>query len=267
MFIVKIPAVNGSNTHGCERAGNAVLNQLKKIYSNEKGIPIEFGNIDLEEIHIDNSNSEVTGRLIYENSLETFETKPKTVFLGGDHSISYSTAKAFLHYCAKQRKEPCLILFDAHADCLSADKKDKPNNRQWLCRLIEEGFSPKNVLIVGVRNISKEELVFLKRNNIRIIDLNQLLEDLHETCDFIMEFSSGKELYVSLDIDVVDPVFAPSTESPESGGLTSRQIIYLIQRISRIKTLRAADITEINSEKDSNGLTVGLGAKILAELI
>ena len=84
-----------------------------------------------------------------------------------------------------------------------------------------------------------------------------------------MEFSHGKELYVSLDIDVVDPAFAPATGYKEPGGLTSREIIYLMQRINKIKNLRAVDIVEINQEKDKNfdNMTLKLGAKILAELI
>jgi agmatinase len=85
--------------------------------------------------------------------------------------------------------------------------------------------------------------------------------------DVIMEFANGKELYVSLDIDVVDPVFAPATGYPEAGGLTSREIIYIMQRINMMKNLRAVDIVEINEKNDASQVTVKLGAKILAELI
>lgn len=76
-----------------------------------------------------------------------------------------------------------------------------------------------------------------------------------------------QELYVSVDIDIIDPVFAPATGYPEIGGLSSRQFLYLIQRIKKIKTLRAVDIVEINEKKDENKITVKLGAKILAELL
>ena len=82
-----------------------------------------------------------------------------------------------------------------------------------------------------------------------------------------MEFANGKELYVSVDIDVIDPAFAPATGYPEPGGLSSREFIYLIQRINKMKNLRGIDIVEINPEKDENNLTIKLGAKILSELI
>ena len=83
MFIVKVPGINGlGKTKGCERAGNAILEALKdEISSNEEGKPIEFNKLDLEEIHLDNSNLELTNKLIYENSFETFEEHPKTIFL------------------------------------------------------------------------------------------------------------------------------------------------------------------------------------------
>jgi len=266
MFIVKVPGINGlGKTEGCQRAGNAILESLKEIHSNEQGNAIDTNILDLEEIHLNNSNLELTNKLIYENSLETFETKPKVIFLGGDHSISYSIGKAFLDNCKKQKKKPCMIVFDAHADCMEPLKE--PTHEEWLRALIESGFPSENVLLVGARNIEKSENKFIKENKIKTISMSALTEDLSDMCEIIMEFSNGKELYVSIDIDVIDPAFAPATGYLESGGLTSRQFLYLIQRIRKIKTLRAVDIVEINEKKDKDKITIKLGAKILAELI
>ena len=69
MYIVKIPGINGlGHTEGCEKAGNAIIETIKQIHSNEKGIPINPQLFDLEEIHLDNSNLELINKLIYENS-------------------------------------------------------------------------------------------------------------------------------------------------------------------------------------------------------
>ncbi len=266
MFIVKIPLINGlGKTKGCERTGNAILESLREIHSNEQGNIIDNSLLDLEEIHIDNSNLELSNKLIYENSLEIFETKPRVIFLGGDHSISYSTGKAFLDYCRISGKKPCLIVFDSHADCMFPMKE--PTHEEWLRKLIEEGFPKENILLVGLRNVWKDEITFLRENKIKTLSISNLTNELQEMCDTIMEFANGKELYVSLDIDFIDPIFAPSTGYPETGGLSSRQFIYLIQRIKRIKTLRAVDIVEINEKKDKDRITVKLGAKILSELL
>ncbi len=99
--------------------------------------------------------------------------------------------------------------------------------------------------------------------------MNKFADDLEEMCDIIMEFSDKKQLYVSIDIDVVDPAFAPSTGYPEPGGFTSKEFLYLIQRLNKIKNLRGVDIVEINSEmdKENNNFTVKLGAKILSEFL
>lgn len=266
--IIKIPGINGlGKTKGCEKAGNAILKFLNEIYSNEQGVPINVKSLDLEEIHLDNSNLELTNKLIYENSFEAYD-KEKVIFLGGDHSISYSTTRAFLDYCQDKGKEPCLIVFDAHPDCMPASS-EFPTHEEWLRKLIEDGFPIKNILLVGIRNSEKEEIRFLKDNNIKIISMNQLLLNLEDSCDIIMEFSNRKELYLSLDIDVLDPAFAPSTGYKEPGGLTSREMIYLIHRLNKVKNLKAIDLVEINSEKDkeNNDLTVKLGAKILSELL
>lgn len=266
VFVVRIPGINGlGKTNGCENGGNSILKSLREIYSNEQGVPIDVNLLDLEEIHLDNSDLELSHNLISKHSLEFYETKPKTIFLGGDHSISYPTTKSFLNYCKKNEKQPCLIIFDAHADCMPAMKE--PTHEEWLRKLIEDGFPAENILLVGVRNMTKEEIQFLKEKNIKMISMNQLTSDLHETCDVIMEFSNNKELYVSVDIDVIDPAFAPATGHKEPCGLTSREFLYLIQRINKIKNLRAVDIVEINPEKDENELTSKLGAKILSELL
>ena len=266
VFIVKVPGINGlGKTHGCERAGNAILNCLREIHSNEQNIPINSDLLELEEIHLDNSNVETTNKLIYKNAFEIFEAKPKTIFLGGDHSVSYSLTRAFLDFCENSEKKPCLIVFDSHADCMTPMKE--PTHEEWLRKLIEEGFPKEDVMIVGLRNCWKDEIQFLKEKRIKLISMNSLNENIEDICDTIMEFSNGKELYVSIDIDVIDPAFAPSTGYTEPGGLTSRQFIYLIQRINKIKTLKAIDLVEINAEKDKDNTTIKLGAKIVAELL
>lgn len=272
-FVVKVPGVNGlGKTNGCENAGNKILESLKEIYSNESFKPINFSSLDLEEIHLDNSDLVLTNELIYKNSFESFESgKQKIIFLGGDHSVSYSLARGFLDYCNNNGHEPCLIVFDSHPDLmhptLSERMEQIPTHEEWLRALIEDGFPPENILLVGVRNSYIDETEFIEKHKIKIISVNPIRENLEEMAEIIMEFAYGKELYVSVDIDVIDPAFAPATGYPEPGGLTSRQFIYLIQRIKKIKTLRAVDIVEINEKQDKERITVKLGAKILAELM
>jgi agmatinase len=274
MFIVKVPGVNNpGNIQGCRNSGNAVLRALKKeIMFNESGREVDFDKIELEEIHLDNSHLQLDNKLIYENAFKIFESKPKTIFLGGDHSITYSLGRAFLDYCENSvpSKEPCLIVFDAFPDLKYPAKMKEPNSESWLRALIDEGFSGKNILLIGNQGFSRESGVFVKEHKIRVISLNQFLLDIEDTCDALTEFSNGKELYVSIDSNVIDPAFAPAVCSKKGiGGFTSRQFLYLLQRINLIKNLRGIDLVEIDSEKDRefNNITVRLGAKILGEIL
>jgi len=266
MMIVKVPGIHAfGKTQGCRQSDNAVISELRKIRSNEKGKLIDVNLLNIEETHVNNENLEEQDNLIYNSSKEKFKTQDKVLFLGGDHSISYSTGRAFLEVNNKKEKESCLIVFDAHADC--DDTMKEPSHEEWLRALIERGFPAENILLVGVREMSQNEVKFLSEKGIKRISINQIEENIQEMADVITEFAHGKELYVSLDIDVVDPAFALSTNHPVAGGLTSRQMIYLVQRIALMKNLRGFDIVEIDSEKDKDGRTVGLGARIVAELL
>ena len=270
MFVVKVPGVNGSgDTDGCRNSGDSILKELKNIHINEQGKLVDVGLFELEEIHLDNLNLEHSNELIYKNSLEIFEKKPKAIFLGGDHSISYSIGRAFLEYCKKAETEPFLIVFDARPNCMPFSYGKSPTQEEWLRALVDKGFPTENILLVGIRNPNLEEISFLKKNSIKFILTNSLLDDLQETCDMIMEISNKKELYVSIDVSIIDPAFAPSTNYKEPGGLTSRQFLYLIQRINKIKNLKAIDLVEINKEEDrkNDNMTVKLGAKILSEFL
>jgi len=270
MKIVKVGLINGlGKTKGCEKAPDLIFEELGKVYSSETGKEINQNFLDVSQVEVDNGNVLESFKKIYEKSLLLLKSSlvNKFIFLGGDHSLSFCTVKAFLNNCKLKEKEPCLIVFDAHPDCMRPVDKDFPTHEEWIRGLVEEGFPGENILLVGIRNSWKDENSLIKEKGIRVMSTNKLLLDLEDACDTIMEFSNGKELYVSIDIDVCDPAFAPGTGYCEVGGISSRALIYLVGRISKIKSLRVLDIVEINPDKDKNNLTTKLGAKILGKLI
>ncbi len=261
MQIIRVRLVNSmGRTKGCEKAPVEVLKELKNIRSNEEGKLLEFERLNLEEIHVDLNNLEEANFLIFENSKEIFEKNSKAFFIGGDHSISYPIVKAF----EKVEENPLLIVFDAHADCDNPCKE--PTHEEWLRKLIEEGFT--NVILISARNLWEHEIKFLKERGITIIKMDILREGIEDVCDIIMEQarkSSG--FYVSIDIDSVDPGFAPGTGYLEPGGLSSSDLIYFVKRLNLLKNFRGADIVEINPDRDFNNMTSKLGAKLLCEMI
>tara|TARA_Y100000310_G_scaffold267889_1_gene280199 strand:- start:392 stop:1183 length:792 start_codon:yes stop_codon:yes gene_type:complete len=263
MQIIRVRLTNSmGKTEGCENAPVEILKELKEIKVNESGKEIDFSNLNLEEIHVDLNNLEEANYLIFKNSKEVFEKNSKAFFIGGDHSISFGIGKAF----DEVQENPLLIVFDAHADCMESGKE--PTHEEWLRGLVESGFDGSKVILVSTRKMWAEEIEFIKQNKITLISMDVLQEDLHGVCDLIMERARGSGgFYISLDIDSVDPGFAPGTGYLEPGGLSSRDLIYFVKRLSLLDNFKGADIVEINPDKDVNRMTVKLGAKLLSEMI
>ena len=93
------------------------------------------------------------------------------------------------------------------------------------------------------------------------------MESIQDVSDAVMVVAKNfKSLYLSIDIDVLDPAFAPGTGYIEPGGFTSRELIYFIHILKRINNLKAADIVEVNPDKDINDITTKMAAKLAVEL-
>lgn len=262
MLIIKVPALNGlGKTKGCEKAPDMIVNALNDVWSSEQGKEINIKDFEIKEIKVDNSNVKNSEESIFNEAKKLFKENKKTIFLGGDHSISYSLAKAF-SLCFGNAG---LVILDAHADCMQPMKE--PNHEEWLKALIEQGFAPENVFLVGSRNIYSKEQEFLKEKKVNLFSANEFVENLQEACEALMEkIKDFDALYLSIDIDVCDPAFAPGTGYREPGGFTSRQLVYIIQKLNLLKNLKAIDIVEVNPEKDLNNMTVKLAARLVAEL-
>ena len=263
MQIIRVRLINSmGKTIGCEKAPVEVLKELKEIKMNESGKEIEFSSFNFEEIHVDLNNLEEANYLIFKNSKEAFEKNNKVFFIGGDHSISFPICSAF----KEVQENPLLIIFDAHVDCDNPCKE--PTHEEWLRELIEKGFDPKKVILISARKMWLHEVEFIKEKGVTLISMDVLQEDLHGVCDLVMERAKDSGgFYISVDIDAVDPAHAPAVAYPEPGGMSSRDLIYFIKRLSLLNNFKGADIVEINPEKDVNNITVRLGAKLLSEMI
>lgn len=258
MLLVDVPAINGlGKTNGCEKAYNDILKNLSAIYTNEDEKEIKFikDKIKVDKLDLESTNNEIIkkAKKILNNNYP--------IFIGGDHSITYPLFKAF----SELHKDSCLIVFDAHVDCMH--NFHPPTHEDWLRVLIEEGFNPKNLILIGVRNMHSTETKFLDIHKPNLFSCKQLFDNLEQECDTVMEIArTFGSIYMSIDIDVLDAAFVPGTAYGESAGLTPRELVYLLQRI-KLLGIKAADIVEINPDKDKNGITSKAAAKIIAELL
>lgn len=228
----------------------------------------QFTQIPIQHIQVDNNNIQESEKILYEKAKEIFaksgdqialpqakrptseathypqaKRPPKklSVFLGGDHSITYPIFKAF----QEKNKNPFLIIFDAHADCMSPQQE--PTHEEFLRAIIENGFPSEKIILIGTRKIESEEKEFLAKHNIKIFET---IYNLQATTDYITEKANQHDLYISIDIDTLDPAFAPAVNYPEPNGLTSKEFFYILKRLLLIPTLKTIDIVEAVPEKD-----------------
>ena len=263
MKLIKIPFSAGGlgKTAGAEKAPDSIVENLEEFYLNEEGILPVFS---IEDVAVNQNNIEETNKNIFEKAKEAIKDNDRTVFVGGDHSITYSLAKGF---ASVYKKNPGIIIFDAHPDCCS--DFNPPTHEDLLLALVKEKIIKKeNIILIGIRNWHKDEYKFLTENKIRFFNMKKIAEigsgNLIET---IMETARGFEaLYLSIDIDAVDPSAAPGTGYIEPGGLSSRELLFYLHRLKLLKNLKAIDLVEVNPDKDVSSLTVKLAAKLIVEL-
>lgn len=225
--IVKVP-LSDKKTLNTRQTPQAILDQMKDIWNNETDKPM-----DSYEIH----------------DWETWKPKEnnRVIFLGGDHSITLSTFP--------KTKATHLVVLDSHFDLYGSI--DNPFHGNWLKVLIERNLvDPKNVTILGVRAWDKEEMAYAKEKGIKYT-----LFDYSPPDNLF-----NKPVYLSVDIDVVDPAYAPGTGYIEPGGWTSRSLLEIV-KVLRKTDLVAMDIVEVDGSRDLNNMTSKLAAKVIKEFL
>ena len=176
----------------------------------------------------------------------------KVFTLGGDHSVTFPILKAY------NEKHPKLDILhiDAHSDLYDQFEGDKYSHACPFARIMENGFAVKLVQ-VGIRTLNTHQAEQADKFNVEIHHMKDL--DLNQ----IRKFKNP--LYISLDMDAFDPAYAPGVSHHEPGGLTSRQVINLIQSIDT--EIIGADIVEYNPNRDFQNMTAFLAAKMMKEIL
>ena len=182
--------------------------------------------------------------------------------LGGDHCTAISTL------AAQARRHPGLSVLwvDAHPDLC-----DFSRGGRWTCgcaliRALEVSrIDPRNVVIAGGRDYDPEELEFIAAKGILLVSVAELARDLPRAAGKIAEHLAGKDVHVSFDIDVLDPAFAPGTEIPSAGGLSTRQALDLLHGATAGTNLVGFDLVEVSPPFDSGDITSFAALKLIFE--
>jgi len=173
------------------------------------------------------------------------------IFLGGDHSITYPIVHAF-HECYRQLT---ILHFDAHPD-LYDNFADNPHSHASPFARIMENKLAKRLVQVGIRTMSGHQREQAKRFGVEVISMRNLAS--------FRKLKLTGPLYVTFDMDVLDPAFAPGVSHHEPGGMSVREALTFIQSL-KVEFV-GADIVEYNPARDLGAQTAMVTAKILKEL-
>ncbi|MFT6795195.1 MAG: arginase [Maribacter sp.] len=180
------------------------------------------------------------------------KTGNKTLSLGGDHSVTFPIIKAYHDHYPKLD----ILHIDAHADLYHEYEGDPYSHACPFARIMENGFAVRLVQ-VGIRTLNPHQTAQAKKYKVEIQEMRHL-----DTMS-LPEFKNP--LYISLDMDGFDPAYAPGVSHHEPGGLSSRQVIDIIQNINT--EVVGADIVEYNPDRDFQDMTAYLAAKMMKELL
>ena len=172
--------------------------------------------------------------------------------LGGDHSVTYPVLRAVRPHA------PSLTILhvDAHPDLYDEFDGDRYSHACPFARIMEEGLADRLVQ-VGIRTMNGHQRAQARRFGVEVIEMRSIQGDLRVPLN--------APVYVSVDVDALDPAFAPGVSHREPGGLSVRQLLSLLQGIEA--PIVAADVVELNPRNDPSGVSAMVAGKIVRELL
>lgn len=180
------------------------------------------------------------------------QSHQKVLCLGGDHSVSYPVVKAV----AGKYSGLNILHLDAHSDLYNDFEGNRYSHACPFARIMEEGLA-KRLVQVGIRTLNPHQRDQAARFGVEIVEMKNWTDS--------RQFSFQGPVYLSLDMDVLDPAFAPGVSHHEPGGLSTRQVLSIIQQVKG--NLVGADIVELNPLRDINDMTAMVAAKFFKELL
>ncbi|MEN6325303.1 MAG: agmatinase [Syntrophomonas sp.] len=223
------------------------------IYQDKSLDEIDF--YDAGDVIIPFGNIKESLRRVEEVSREFIAGGKKLFSIGGEHLVSLPLIKAYHSFYP----DLMVIQMDAHAD-LREDYLGETLSHATVMRHVVEELGSKKLIQLGIRSGTREEIAFGRENTYLYLD--QFLEVLTE----VKERAWGQPVYITLDIDVLDPAFAPGTGTPEAGGVSSRDLFRMLHEFRDLNIV-GFDMVEISPPYEHNDNTTILGAKILREAL
>ncbi len=210
-----------------------------ETFDYEKGVDVKKIKLtDIGDVDVDYSSIDLTLDKITKVLSEILNDGKRPVILGGEHTITLGVCRAV--------KPQAMICFDAHLDLREEYAGARISHASFMKRIIEERLVEK-ILFIGTRAVCKEELKFIKNNGVhRFISSKDVYKnELPSLIKFIEdELSSYRYVYISIDMDVLEPAFSPWVGNPEPGGLTYNFVSDIIEKLDKLNFI-GVDVTEV----------------------
>jgi agmatinase len=233
--------------------------QNVECYSFRTGIDVEdLKTHDLGDLHVAGDVELTLGRLALV-AQDLFDDEKVPVIIGGEHTITLGVARSL-------GKNVAVVSFDAHLD-LRDEYLGLTVSHTTFMRRINEDVKPPKILEIGTRAVCREELDYAKEAGIDYITANQIRKDgAEKTAETIKDALKGYEkVYVTVDMDVLDPAYVPAVPNPEPEGLDTSTLLDILEAVCD-KRVVGFDVVEVAPHYDQ-GVTATQATKVIFEML
>jgi len=198
---------------------------------------------------------------VYEHISSIVKAGKMPVTIGGDHSLTTDVLAAVSKSSGKKLS---LLYFDAHPDFVSS-------TRGYYGSVMTDSADHVDFvksMTIGTRAAEPEEIENAKNACLQMVTPIDIVElGVHRVAEMILSKTTGNKVYVSIDLDCVDPASAPGVSVPSPGGLTTADLLFLLTKVMGAGNVAGFDIVELSPDYDLNNMTAYLAARILTECI
>jgi len=233
-----------------------------ETYSFRTGVDVEDLRLhDLGDLHVSADTEKTLGRisLVVKDILEARKTP---VLIGGEHTITLGVVKGL----GDKASKTAIVSFDAHLD-LRNEFMDLKLSHTTFMRRINEEAKPAKIIEVGTRAVCKEELDYAKKDKIEFFTARQIRKEGSEGIakQLREKLAKYKNVYLSIDMDILDPAYAPAVQNPEPEGLKTHTLLDILYKICDANVI-GFDVVEVAPNYDA-GVTAVQAAKIIFEVL
>ena len=211
---------------------------------------------DLGDLQVTPTDLKATGKRILRTVQRIKGDEKMPVLLGGEHTLTYFALQAF--------NDVFVVQLDAHRDLREEYMGDKICHATVMRRVLDR-LSPERLVQIGVRSCSKEEAEFAQEAKILAYSSEQVIDDVPRIIAEVRKLVGKARVYLTIDLDVLDPAFAPGVATPEPGGPSTVEISRLVRELGKLN-ICAFDVVELVPPHD-DGTAAFAAAKIIYELL